>query len=79
MSRIKPFLYLLTMILVTALNVAAQSGLNNPTPYSVPDRGAVTYTTAGSGNLTVGYARIQPDAGSTTPAGYLVREVGVEA
>jgi hypothetical protein len=90
MSRVKPFLYFVILILVEALSAAAQSGpqpaakvqptgtssalsgVNNPTPYSVPDRGAVTYTTAGSGNLTVGYARIQPNPGSTTPAGYLV-------
>jgi hypothetical protein len=50
---------------------SALSGVGNPTAYSVPDRGAATYNTLGSGSLTVGYARVQPNTGSTTPAGYL--------
>jgi len=48
------------------------SGVGNPTAYSVPDRGAVTYNTLGSGStVNVGYARVQPNTGSTAPAGYL--------
>jgi hypothetical protein len=50
---------------------SALSGVGNPTSYSVPDRGAAVYDTLGSGSLTVGYARVQPNTGSTTPAGYL--------
>ena len=63
----------MTLILVVGANAVAQShGVNNPTLYSVPDRGAATYDTSGVGTLAVGYARVQPNAGSTTPAGYLV-------
>jgi hypothetical protein len=47
---------------------SALSGVANPTAYSVPDRGAATYNTLGSGSLTVGYARVQPNTGSTTPS-----------
>jgi hypothetical protein len=64
-------------------------GTSAPT-YSLANRGAVSLTTAGgSGPLSVGYARIQPTAGNTTPAGVaifgfrqnniLVSEAGVQA
>ena len=49
------------------------TGLNTPTSFSISDQGAATYDTRGTGSgLTVGYARVQANAGSTTPAGYLI-------
>jgi len=54
-------------------NTYAIIGLANPTPFTISDRGATSYSTNGTSTTTaVGYARLQPDAGSTTPAGYLV-------
>src|SRR5215510_3888689 len=37
--------------------------------FTMVDRGGVSLITDGSGDLTVGYARIRPDAGRTTPSG----------
>jgi hypothetical protein len=60
-------------------------------PYSFPDRGGVSFTTNGgsSPSAEIGYARIQPNAGSATPPGVaifsyrskgiLVSEAGVPA
>jgi len=58
-------------------------------PYTLVDRGGMSVITDGSGGLRVGYARIQPDSGQTTPAGVaifggrtgntLVSETGVPA
>jgi len=40
--------------------------------FSIVDRGAVSFDTLGeAGAMTVGYARVQPNTGSTTPAGFL--------
>jgi len=57
--------------------------------YTLVDRGGMSVITDGSGGLRVGYARIQPDSGQTTPAGVaifggrtgntLVSETGVPA
>src|SRR6267143_5649136 len=57
--------------------------------YTLVDRGGMSVITDGSGALRVGYARIQPDSGQTTPAGVaifgvrtgntLVSETGVPA
>jgi hypothetical protein len=57
------------------------------TTYTVPNSGEVSMTSDGNGPLTVGYGRVLPDAGSTTPAtvailgqqlgGVLVNETGV--
>jgi hypothetical protein len=63
---------------------------NSVRAYTLVDRGAVSLLTDGSGALPdVGYTRIQPDAGNTTPAGVaifggrtngvLVSETGVPA
>ncbi len=59
------------LVFVAALTASALSGVSNPTSYSVPDRGAATYSSLGTGSLTAGYGRVQPNTGSTTPAGYL--------
>ncbi|HYR83036.1 MAG TPA: hypothetical protein VE422_03045 [Terriglobia bacterium] len=57
-------------------NMYAIIGLANPTPFTISDRGAKSFTTFGTAATTsVGYARLQADAGSTTPAGYLVFSV----
>ena len=59
-------------------------------PYSVNNRGGVSLTSAGSAEtLSVGYARIQPSVGATTPSGLaifgfrqngiLISEAGVPA
>src|SRR5262249_37165755 len=37
--------------------------------FTMVDRGGVSLITDGSGDLTVGYARILPDAGKTAPSG----------
>src|SRR5712692_6014691 len=72
MGRVSLFLCLMTLMFVAASTSSAISGMSNPTAYSLSDGGAVTYQTDGSGSsLTVGYARLQPNTGSTTPAGYL--------
>src|SRR6267142_1385429 len=57
--------------------------------YTLVNRGGMSVITDGSGGLRVGYARIQPDSGQTTPAGVaifggrtgntLVSETGVPA
>ncbi len=57
--------------------------------FTIPDRGGSSIATDGSGDLAVGYARIQPATGSTTPTGVaifglrqnnvLVTEAGVPA
>jgi hypothetical protein len=57
--------------------------------FTMVDRAGVSVITDGSGDLSVGYSRIQPDAGSTTPSGVaifgfrpggvLVTEAGVPA
>ena len=57
--------------------------------YSVPDRGGVSVSSQGSANTVVGYGRVRPDAGATTPSGLaifastqggvLVAEAGVPA
>jgi hypothetical protein len=57
--------------------------------FSLENLGSSAVTTAGAGDLTVGYARVQPDSGKTTPsgvaifglrqAGVLVSEAGVPA
>jgi hypothetical protein len=49
-------------------------------PFTMVDRGGVSVITDGSGDLSVGYSRIQPDAGSTTPSGVAIfglRQSGV--
>jgi hypothetical protein len=58
-------------------------------PFTMVDRGGTSVITDGSGDLTVGYSRIQPSGGNTTPsgvaifgfkqAGTLVTEAGVPA
>lgn len=40
--------------------------------FTMVDRGGVSLITDGSGALGVGYSRIQPNAGSTTPAGVAI-------
>jgi hypothetical protein len=40
--------------------------------FTMIDRGGVSIITDGSGSTTVGYARVQPDASSTTPAGVAI-------
>src|SRR5205823_2872140 len=57
--------------------------------FTIVDRGGSSVITDGSGSLSVGYSRIQPAAGSTTPSGVaifgfrvtntLVSEAGVPA
>ena len=51
-----------------AVSGAASLNLSD-VPFTIPDRGALSVVSAGSGSLTVGYATIQPDSGKTTPAG----------
>lgn len=41
-------------------------------PYSIANRGGISITTVGTGPLGVGYARIVPNSGSTTPAGLAI-------
>src|SRR5206468_9373854 len=58
-------------------------------PYSITDRGGVSFSGHGTSALSAGYARIQPNTGSTTPSGVailgfrqndvLVSEAGVQA
>src|SRR5437870_3436595 len=78
MTHAKRFFVLIAAFCMTEWNAAGQatsslSGLSNPTSFLIANQGAVMYETAGTGTrLTVGYARIEPNAGSTTPAGYLV-------
>src|SRR5262249_18477510 len=40
--------------------------------YTLVDRGGFSVITDGSGDLNVGFARIQPDSGKTTPSGVSV-------
>jgi hypothetical protein len=73
----------LTLALISALSSTGFSqcgangsnstiSLNNAAPFSISDRGTAVYDTTGSGSsLTTGYAAVQANAGSTTPAGYL--------
>src|SRR5213594_3696654 len=68
-----------------------QPEASSPTyPFTLTDRGGTSLMTAGiPASISVGYARIQPDAGSTTPSGLaifgfrqnniLVSETGVPA
>src|SRR5437867_2490263 len=59
--------------LESAASVFAVTGLNNPTSFSIANRGAAVFDTNGSGSgLAVGYARVQANAGSTVPSGYLI-------
>src|SRR5216117_936090 len=52
---------------------SALTGLNNPTSFSIVDRGAATFDSNGSaGGVTAGYARVQANTGSTTPSGFLI-------
>src|ERR1700733_12195245 len=71
MTRVR----LLTIALIFICATAAAyplTGQDNPT-FSISDRGAATYDTGGTGSaVTVGYAQVQANAGSTTPAGYLI-------
>jgi hypothetical protein len=41
-------------------------------PFTMVDRGGMSVITDGSGDLSVGYARIQPDAGKTVPSGVAI-------
>jgi hypothetical protein len=62
---------------------------NSAEPFSMSNLGSTSAATNGSGNLSIGYATIQPAAGGTTPAGVeifsfrpqnvLVSETGVPA
>src|SRR5262245_40396963 len=88
MSRAKLSVFLMTLIVVTALDAAEGSpqslvnpsagtpsvlaGMSNPTAYSVSDRNAVTYETGGSGNRVTVGYARVQPANGTTPAGYLV-------
>lgn len=64
-------------------------GQTTSKPFSVADRSANSMITDGSGDLSVGYARVLPDPGATTPSGVaifgfrtnnvLVTEAGVPA
>ena len=57
----------------TAAGCYSLTGLSTPTSFSISDQGAATYDTSGTGSgLTVGYAQVQANAGSTTAAGYLI-------
>src|SRR5438445_81390 len=57
----------------TAAGCYSLTGLSTPTSFSISDQGAATYDTSGTGSgLTVGYARVQANAGSTAAAGYLI-------
>src|SRR5689334_14546747 len=50
----------------------AAAGALNSQSFSFSDRGAETYDTTGEGGgPTIGYARLQPNGGSTTPGAYL--------
>src|SRR6185369_6440277 len=40
--------------------------------FTMVDRGGVSMVTDGSGGFSAGYARIQPSAGNTTPAGVAI-------
>jgi hypothetical protein len=40
--------------------------------FSIADKGGFSMSTVGNSNLAVGYARIQPDSGKTTPAGLAI-------
>lgn len=61
----------------------------SPRAFGITDRGSASLTTAGGSPMVVGYARMQANAGSTTPAGVaifglrtnnvLVSEAGVPA
>ncbi|MGI8785710.1 MAG: DUF11 domain-containing protein [Acidobacteriota bacterium] len=77
-------LLLLSLVWLAVVSAATAVG------YLIVDRGGVSWATqGGSGAVLVGYGRIQPDAGSTTPAGLaifglrqngiLVTETGVPA
>jgi len=46
----------------------ATGGVQN---FSIANRGGVVYDTESTGGMTVGFARIQANPGSTTPSGYL--------
>ena len=49
------------------------TSLDKSIPFSIPNRGAAVYSTSGANTgLTVGYAAVQPNTGSTTATGYLV-------
>ena len=53
---------------------SALTGLDNPTSFSIADRGAITPldTNGSAGSVTTGYARVQANTGSTTPSGFLI-------
>src|SRR5207249_4705235 len=72
-----------------SLTIAPQAGVSTAA-FLFPDRGGFSATSAGaSSSINIGYASIQPNAGSTTPAGLaifgfrqnniLVSEAGVPA
>ena len=73
---------------VTTAGGSGGSG-NSTTSFSITNRGGLSQSTDGVGNLVQGYTRIRPSSGSTTPAGVaifgfrqnnvLVSETGVPA
>ncbi len=77
-------------IYTTVIKVGPAATVDNSVrPFTLVDRGGSSVITDGSGDLSVGYARIQPSSGSTTPTGVaifgfrqnntLVTEAGVPA
>jgi hypothetical protein len=57
----------------SAATAYALTGLRNPTSFTIAERGAATFDSSGtSTGITVGYARVQANSGSSTPAGYLI-------
>lgn len=45
---------------------------NSIRSYCIPNLGGTSFVTDGLGSLAVGYARIQPDSGNTTPSGIAI-------
>src|SRR6185369_1276658 len=53
-------------------NLAVGSDNVIRTPFAISNLGGASRITDGSGGLAIGYGRVQPDAGSTTPSGLAV-------
>src|SRR5687768_13632927 len=69
MTRAKASLILIVMACSTGILFS----ITNPFTFSIADKGAAFYVTgSGTGTLKVGYARVDANPGSTTPAGFLM-------
>ena len=64
---------LLGLALLCANPIVTAQTTRNSVSYSLADRGGTTFSTAGGGGeVTVGYARVQPGSGTTAPAGVAI-------